>query len=524
MPDIEIHAESFKPHEPSTIEWLWEFYDSQIREIIQYLKNGVNVLIKGDVEVSRPFTEVFTDVFKEQQHEILQDTPDIVPPYKLPPNELARGISSYCQNYLSIQWNSAPTNEKKKKLVLMRSLETLTTMLNGDLQNMPYELVFLLNDLQDRCVFLGISDPSGPILPPTLRNLFPKTVILKGVTGPNVAGLLTLEEAKLLGTEKVLTVEDQNKLADSAKGLNPLAFRRLLTDALKRHGNDRTKVFEHMKKMTMTAAQMELVERSVKVCGYHRLIGEGSDLKTFFIDPYRRWAETHDEKLKREMFKSILLYGIPGTGKTLIAKWIAHQLNMRIRIVAPYDIKGSLLGQSELNVRRIFEDARRFAPCILVFDEMDDLFKERESRDVGSGIRSTLLSEMAGLGEQAMVFVIGTTNNREAIDKAFLRTSRLSLQIEVPPPLEDDRREILDYYAKNLGLDGLGWDDNITEDIARIDGFRLDSSISDSFKLEVVGDHLYGLCRRILLRHKTVDPDELKLELEKIVRMAYKEQ
>jgi transitional endoplasmic reticulum ATPase len=525
MTDIMINNENFIDYDvdnsPGT--WLKNFYNAQIDEVLEYLKNGVNVLIKGDVEISTLFTQLFKEKFSSALHANLHHEISEYPPLKIPPRELPRGIPAYCHMQLLTLWNTQDKdNDSKKRLVVLRSLETLIAMLSGELQNTTYELAFVLNDLQDRCVFLGISDPSGPSLPSTLKALFPKIVILKGVTGDNIAGLLTLREARMLGTGNILKEEDRNKLADCVKGLNPLSFRRRLKDAMERHGGNRELVYEHLKRLTMSTAQMESIDRPIKVCGYESVIGPASPLRNFFIDPYKLWLKTGDMQLTKEMFKGILLYGIPGTGKTLIAKWIASELKMRIRIVAPYDIKGSLLGQSERNVQRIFEDARRFAPCILVFDEMDDLFKERESRDVGSGIRSTLLSEMAGINEQTMVFIIGTTNKRNVVDEAFLRTSRLSLQIEIPPPNEHDRQEILTYYAESMKINGLGLDDNAIKEISKIDGIPSDPNVGNSSILRIVGDHLYGLCRRIFLSAKPITIEQIKVELETVVRMAHR--
>jgi SpoVK/Ycf46/Vps4 family AAA+-type ATPase len=223
-----------------------------------------------------------------------------------------------------------------------------------------------------------------------------------------------------------------------------------------------------------------------------------------------------------EMFKGILLYGIPGTGKTLIARWIASELKIPVRIVAPHDVKGSLLGESERNVRRIFEDARRFAPCILVFDEMDDLFKSRlDKEDVGAGIRSSLLSEMDGFNDQAMVFVIGTTNRRDVVDRAFLRPSRLGLSIEVPVPEREDRIKILRHYRDRLQIADNGFTDDLIGELAEKGGIPVDPNLTDSGNFAIVGDHLYALCRRVFLRKKRIDPATAKKELEAIVRNAH---
>jgi chromosomal replication initiation ATPase DnaA len=522
---MHINNKIFLSGRHAPIVWLDRIYGEQIEEIFQDLENGINVLIKGDVEISRPFTELFSKRFEEKDSTKLQKDLIIIPSLSEFEGSASSSFGDNCYLQLKELWYELK-GQVEKTVIVFRSLELLLAWLSGRLRDLAFDFPFLLSELQQDYVFVAISDPSGPTMPPTIYDIFSKTVILKGVTGDNIAQVLTLDDAKQLsGDNYNLTEEEQNKIAESVKGANPLKFRRLLGDALAKNSSNTDKTIQHLKQFTMTAAQMELMKGPIEVCGYEDIIGPDSQLKKYFIDPYMQLQTAHDENLQEQMFKSILLYGPPGTGKTLIAKWIASELNMRIRIVASYDVKGSLLGQSEKNVQRIFEDARRFAPCILVFDEMDDLFRQREDRDVGRGITSTLLSEMAGFSKQAMVFVIGTTNKRDKIDEAFLRTSRFSLQLEIPPPNEDDRKEILTYYARMLELESKGMDDEIIGNIAKTQ--TIDSNTvnpAQSNPLEIVGDHLYGLCRRLyLLQNEEITIALAEKELEDIVRMAHKQ-
>ncbi|KAK3925435.1 Peroxisome assembly factor 2 [Frankliniella fusca] len=124
----------------------------------------------------------------------------------------------------------------------------------------------------------------------------------------------------------------------------------------------------------------------------------------------------------------ILLYGPPGTGKTLLAKAVATECNLNFLSVKGPELLNMYVGQSEANVREIFERAREASPCIIFFDELDALAPNRgksgDSGGVMDRVVSQLLSEMDGLNKSALLFVIGATNRPDLIDPALLRPGR----------------------------------------------------------------------------------------------------
>jgi transitional endoplasmic reticulum ATPase len=158
--------------------------------------------------------------------------------------------------------------------------------------------------------------------------------------------------------------------------------------------------------------------------------------------------------------KGVLFYGPPGCGKTLIAKAVATQCNANFISVKGPELLTKWFGESESNVRELFEKARQASPCILFFDEIDSIAKSRGSGFGGDSASSAsdrvinqILTEMDGISGTKQVFVIGATNRPETIDGALLRPGRLDQLIYIPLPDEKSRMSILRTGLKKVPLD-----------------------------------------------------------------------
>ncbi|XP_050447681.1 peroxisome assembly factor 2 isoform X2 [Cataglyphis hispanica] len=131
----------------------------------------------------------------------------------------------------------------------------------------------------------------------------------------------------------------------------------------------------------------------------------------------------------------LLLYGPPGTGKTLLAKAVATEYQLHFLSIKGPEVLNMYVGQSEKNVRQIFERARSAAPCIIFFDELDSLAPNRgrsgDSGGVMDRVVSQLLAEMDGLDESGGIFIIGATNRPDLIDPALLRPGRFDKMLYV---------------------------------------------------------------------------------------------
>jgi transitional endoplasmic reticulum ATPase len=154
--------------------------------------------------------------------------------------------------------------------------------------------------------------------------------------------------------------------------------------------------------------------------------------------------------------KGILLYGAPGTGKTLLAKAVASQTGVNFISVKGPGLISKFIGESERAIRDVFKTAKQAAPTILFFDEIDALAPKRGSASgdshVGERVISQFLTEMDGIEELKGVVVLASTNRLDLIDPALLRSGRFDLLLELPKPDEKTREEIFKIHTKGKPL------------------------------------------------------------------------
>ncbi|KAI8803740.1 hypothetical protein BJ742DRAFT_484744 [Cladochytrium replicatum] len=149
--------------------------------------------------------------------------------------------------------------------------------------------------------------------------------------------------------------------------------------------------------------------------------------------------------------RGVLFYGPPGTGKTLMARALAGSCSTNQQRVAFFmrkgaDVMSKWVGESERQLRLLFDQARAFQPSIIFFDEIDGLAPVRSSKQdqVHASIVSTLLALMDGLDSRGQVVVIGATNRIDAIDPALRRPGRFDREFYFPLPSEAARKQIID--------------------------------------------------------------------------------
>ena len=167
--------------------------------------------------------------------------------------------------------------------------------------------------------------------------------------------------------------------------------------------------------------------------------------------------------------KGILLYGPPGTGKTLIAKAMANECGANFIAVKGPELRSMWFGKSEENIRRVFETARRVAPCVIFFDEIDALVPARGKghTDLTDSLVNQFLAEMDGAVEADGVYVLGATNRPELLDQAVMRPGRFDVRIEVPLPDREGIEAILRINLKPAMLDA---DVTLSDLAERMDG------------------------------------------------------
>ena len=158
---------------------------------------------------------------------------------------------------------------------------------------------------------------------------------------------------------------------------------------------------------------------------------------------YARWGTSAPS--------GVLLYGEPGTGKTLLAKALAREANAGIYVVGIPDVLHSLFGRTEKYIQAIFNEAKKNAPVIIFMDEIDALAGHRQfSTEVTSRIVSVLLTNLEGLRERdSGIVIVGATNLLGSIDKALLRPGRFDLVVNVPLPEEEQRKQIFEIHMNS---------------------------------------------------------------------------
>lgn len=168
---------------------------------------------------------------------------------------------------------------------------------------------------------------------------------------------------------------------------------------------------------------------------------------------------THPEifdRLGMKPPKGVLLHGPPGCGKTLLGRAVAHESEAAFIYVSGPEIIQKFYGESESRLRKIFEDARRRAPCIIFFDEIDSLAPKRErvEGEVEKRVVAQLLALMDGLKSRGDVIVMAATNRPNSIDPALRRPGRFDREIVIGIPNARARREILEIHARGMPLAG----------------------------------------------------------------------
>lgn len=195
--------------------------------------------------------------------------------------------------------------------------------------------------------------------------------------------------------------------------------------------------------------------------------------------------------------KGVLLYGLPGTGKTLIAKALAAESGASFYPILGPEIMSRYYGQSEERLREIFQEAEENSPSIIFLDEIDSIAPSRDSDsgELERRVVAQLLTLMDGLSGRGEVIVIGATNRENSVDPALRRPGRFDREIELGVPSRKGRRDILDIHLRGMPL---------TEDVD-IDAL---AAVTQGF----VGADLASLAREAAMKRLRKKMPELELD------------
>lgn len=217
--------------------------------------------------------------------------------------------------------------------------------------------------------------------------------------------------------------------------------------------------------------------------------------------------ELFSDGLKKR--SGILLYGPPGTGKTLLAKAVATSCSLNFFSVKGPELLNMYIGESEANVRRVFQRARDAKPCVIFFDELDSVAPKRGNQGDSGGVMDRIVSQllaeldgMAGSSEGTDVFVIGATNRPDLLDPALLRPGRFDRMLYL---------SVSETHAAQL---------NILQALTR--KFKLDADVGDlsviaeQCPFNLTGADFYALCSDAMLKAMTRKASEVDAKIQEI--------
>ncbi len=255
-------------------------------------------------------------------------------------------------------------------------------------------------------------------------------------------------------------------IASLAKEAAMIVLRRVLPDL--KYDQDETIPKEILEKLMITRSDFKEALKVVRPSALREVLVETPNIKWVDIGGLEEvrqeiieaveWPLKHPEAFKRlgvKPPKGILLYGAPGTGKTLAAKAVAHECEANFINVKGPELYSKWVGESEKAVREVFKKARQTAPTIIFFDEIDSLVPRRTTttdNHVTERVVNQLLTEIDGLEELNDIVIIGATNRPDMIDTALLRPGRFDRIILTPVPDAKARENIFTIHTKGMPM------------------------------------------------------------------------
>lgn len=372
--------------------------------------------------------------------------------------------------------------------------------------------LFALHEAVRSGVVLGLADRDAGTLPGMIERAFSDIVVLKDIRFDNFKRLIpsTLLDCLAEAEGDEFPEDAAWRLHRRLRWCDPIRAVKIMSAARAHH--ELREVLSDIRERTRPVGFETPVEPARdnhgKIAfprGYDREVTL-EVLRDQIIDAYSAWAyrsefrsvESRGRAL-RSLHTGVILYGPPGTGKTRLARWIGGCTEFPVKLVSASEIRRPAFGEAERMVRAVFSDSRRAAPCVLVFDDADDLLPDRRiiqgsTASADLGIVNMMLQELEGFrGLPEGVLVILTTNRFKDLDPAI--SQRLSLHVNVPYPL--DKHQVEEIVEETADTYGMELEDNIKEDLVQLfmrcpRGSKLKQAPMDRKAREECEDGLYS--------------------------------
>ena len=309
--------------------------------------------------------------------------------------------------------------------------------------------------------------------------------LVKNAIIPNVQNFIELIQAEALNGNEIELIQHKPNFLASLPSyiisfLPTFIMLALFIALFKMQGlGDKGEIYDETERKTKT--------KFSDVAGLDEEKQEMVELVQFLKEP-KKFIE-----MGAKIPKGVLLYGKPGTGKTLIAKAIAGEAGVPFISMSGSEFIEMFAGLGASRVRKLFEKARKMAPCIVFIDEIDAIGSRRTN---GSGAESEnnqtlnqLLVEMDGFKTEETIIILAATNRPEMLDKALLRPGRFDRQITIPAPDKKGRAEILRIHSKGKKLAEDIDLESIAEDTAGFTGAELANILNEAAIIATKSEH-----------------------------------
>ena len=309
--------------------------------------------------------------------------------------------------------------------------------------------------------------------------------LLKTTIVPNIQNFIELIQTETLNGNEIELIQNKQSFISTLPSyiisfLPTIILVILFITLFKMQGlGDKGEIYDETERKTKV--------RFADVAGLDEEKQEMVELVQFLKEP-KKFIE-----MGAKIPKGVLLYGKPGTGKTLIAKAIAGEAGVPFISMSGSEFIEMFAGLGASRVRKLFDKARKMAPCIVFIDEIDAIGSRRTN---GSGAESEnnqtlnqLLVEMDGFKTEETIIVLAATNRPEMLDKALLRPGRFDRQITIPAPDKKGRAEILKIHSKGKKLAEDIDLESIAEDTAGFTGAELANILNEAAIIATKCEH-----------------------------------
>ena len=475
-------SEADLPQEIALFDATEAAYPAELTATEDALRRGLPVLVECDKELVPFYYRALRQRLRAQNRQCLYL--DGRPPPDPPPTHPTGVIAN-----LLLQLRDAVRGSVNDRILVLPHLDLLTTSSVG-ITSEAREVISLLYE-NPNILWLGFKDPSFP-LPSVIENLFSHRESILGISRDRIRHLITQKEARKFG--RTLDVYGLYKFIS---GVNAVRLRRLLASIEgEDYPHDCEPAFAQLRSATIgSELSLPNLDLEADIGGYQTVKNRLTDeILTILARKDTIESEVEIAALEALIPRGMIFWGPPGTGKTLFAKAMAARLGAAVSVVSGPELKSRWVGESEERIRQVFVRARKSAPAVIIFDELDSFATARgtyASSGVEHSMVNQLLTELDGFRSDELVFVVGTTNFVESLDPALLRPGRFEFHLEIPFPNADDRRAIFEIYDRKLSL-------NMTPRSLDYAVRRTSDPVDD--RGHYTGDHIQALCRAIARR------------------------